>query len=246
MPLKTRGDPLARAADAIASATGDAIGRLAGIEKELRNTSATEAGLGARFSECLARFHTEIERQQSDYAQRILELNAALVNWQGVAAPARGQGATQNDPATGLPERASAEAAIDDAIRERRCVFAAVFVLERLDMVNTRFGYGAGDQIFLLYGQDLAQQLLAADRLFRWTGPALLALLERGGDLVRARADARGIAAKRFSRTIEIDSRSVLLSIGVKSAVFPVLESNRETLIGELESFVRGTTPPPA
>jgi GGDEF domain-containing protein len=44
----------------------------------------------------------------------------------------------REDPATGLPERTAAEAAIIEAAAQNRPVYAAMFVIDRLDLINAR------------------------------------------------------------------------------------------------------------
>ena len=49
-------------------------------------------------------------------------------------------------------------------------------------MINTRFGYSVGNQVFHLYSKHLAQSLQQHDELYRWTGPGFIALIERAAE----------------------------------------------------------------
>jgi GGDEF domain-containing protein len=234
--------------DPIASASPDAISRLGSVEQELRAIAQAEgcSDPHGRFWECLDRLRDEIRRQHDEVAAPISDSKTTVANIEATSVSAWRTAPSQIDPATGLPERSAAEAAIENAIREKRTAFAAIFVLERLDVINTRFGYKVGDEIFSLYSRDLAHQLGKEDRLFRWTGPALLALLDRSEDIRRVRGDVVRIATKRFSRTIEADNRCVLLSVGATATVISLAESDSDGVIRELESFVNCSSEPPS
>lgn len=234
----------AAAVDSIASASQDAIDRLGSLEQELREIAKAEgcSDPQGRFWASLDRLRDEIKRQHDGSASPISDSETAVAKLEATPVAAWRTASSQIDPATGLPDRSAAEAAIENAIRERRSAFAAIFVLERLDVIHTRFGYKVGDEIFSLYSRDLAHQLGKDDRLFRWTGPALLAILDRAEDIRRVRGDVVRIATKRFSRTIEADSRCVLLSVGATATVISLAESDSGEVIRELESFVSGSS----
>jgi GGDEF domain-containing protein len=188
---------------------------------------------------CITKLHEEIERERKIYAQRIADLKTALEDLRSGAANAPAAEAARKDPVTGLPEKDAAEVAIARAMEEQRSMFAAVFVVERLAMVNARFGSSVGNQVFQLYSTHLAQSLPQRDGLFRWTGTALVALLEREGDEAAMRSEILGISAKRFSRMIDAGSRSVLLSLGTASTIFSLKEGTAGSIVENIEEFIR-------
>jgi len=246
-PQDSEGLP-AVAADTLVPASDDAIGRLGSVEQELRAIAKAEgcADPNGRFWACLDRLRDEIQRQHDMGAAPISDSKTAAAKPEAPPATAWRTASSQTDPATGLPERAAAEAAIEAAIREKRSTFVAIFVLERLDVINARFGCKVGDEIFALYSRDLAHQLGKEDKLYRWTGPAVLAVLDRAEDIRRVRGDVVRIATKRFSRTIEAAGRCVLLSVGATASVISLADSDPGAVIRELEAFVCGSTEPAA
>ena len=84
------------------------------------------------------------------------------------------------DVCTGLPTRPDGEAAIHKAIQRNAHAYAAVFYLHRMAMTNARFGEAMGNQMILFCSQHVSSRLTRAnDLLFRWSGPAFLAVIER-------------------------------------------------------------------
>src|SRR5581483_4346966 len=55
------------------------------------------------------------------------------------------------DPATKLPVRAEAEAAIREMMQNGKDAFAVIFIVERVHAINTRFGCSVGDQVMLAF-----------------------------------------------------------------------------------------------
>jgi len=79
----------------------------------------------------------------------------------------------QEDPVTGLPGPRQAEVLIQRAIRTDSGLFLVCFVVDRVDQINNKYGYAAGDQILQMFSQRLAHHFSAKDKLFRWRGPAI-------------------------------------------------------------------------
>ncbi len=126
------------------------------------------------------------------------------------------------------------------SVTEGRKTFAVIFVIERLDLINARFGHAVGDQMLLFYCQHLAQSFSSADKLFRWSGPSVLAVLERDAALGNVRDEVTRIASKRLSKTVQVGARAVLLPVAAHWTVFsaldirplPMLIHNIDTFLG--------------
>ncbi len=245
MPGAAAFDSLKRAAESLETTTAEALnllGAIAGnIEQDCEKQSANDPA-ATPLTDHVKNLRAEIERERKLYEQGVANLKTALTEFQDDAKSAPAPDAERKDPITGLPERQAAEAAIHRAIQEQRHLFVAVFVIERLGMINTRFGYSVGNQVFHLYSKHLAQSLQQHDELYRWTGPGFIALIERGGDEAAARSDVLAISSKRFSRMIDAGSRSVLLSIGTTSTLFSVKGASAESLVESIEEFTRTAT----
>jgi len=176
---------LTKTMTALASGSETSVARLHSIEKQLHKATMIEDFQTARLrlAECLEGLRSEIVRQREESARTVAEMKTNLAKSQErlASSPVRGESERRADPVTGLAQRPDAEAALVEAAQENRRLYAVIFVIERLELINSRFGYAAGDQILVLFSQHLSQNLSRRDQLFRWSGPALLALLERDG-----------------------------------------------------------------
>ena len=52
-------------------------------------------------------------------------------------------------------------------------------VIDRIQILNKRFGYEVGDEIMRYFAGFLKAQLQPKDQMFRWTGPTLAGLVYR-------------------------------------------------------------------
>jgi GGDEF domain-containing protein len=180
----------------------------------------------AKLSDCLTEIRNEAERQQKETGDTIEQLNYELTQVRKRAEtqllPADGQ-----DLITGLPLRSQAEAALAESGRSGAQAFAAILVLDRLQLLNQRFGREAGDEILVAFTKMVAKQLTPEDRLFRWGGPALLALLRRPKGIESVRSEVARIMATRLDHTIQTPSRSVLIPIAARWTLFPMMAAPR-------------------
>lgn len=142
--LQTMVGMLIRAVAAVSSASENSVARLHGIVHQLHQASLIEDFQTVRtcLSECLENLRGEILRQQEDSGRMLLEMRTELEKCRkcvgGVtAAPGTG---SREDPVTGLPERAEAEAALLEAAQQGRPAYAVLIVVERLDLINMRTG----------------------------------------------------------------------------------------------------------
>ena len=147
------------------------------------------------------------------------------------------------DLVTGLPSFRDAERAIGAAIAAGGNTYAILLSVDRLEVINSRFGFEVGDRILMLFGQHLAQRFSKSDSLFRWRGPAFLALLDRPGPEISVRAEIARMVAARLEEEIEMGGRSVLLPIASSWMITNVAGSTVEKISQKLNAFSIGQTP---
>lgn len=222
---------------AISAANERSVSRLQNIEHEIEKASMIEdfRAVKIRLGECLTGLREETLRQREESARTICEMNEALENTRTRTAAAPIPPAT--DPVTGLPQRAEAERLLASIIESRASAFAGVFLVERLQSINLRFGYAVGDHVLVSFAQMLAQKLPAADPVFRWSGPAFVAVLQREEPLEKIRAEIARIILPRLEKTVHFGYRTVLLPISATWTVLPMLPAP-SLLFNRIDSFL--------
>ena len=152
--------------------------------------------------------------------------------------------ATSNlDSITNLPDRASAEDAILRAYAADTPACVGLLVVDRLNTLNLRFGNKVGDEILRHYAETLRQNLPAEDRLFRWGGGALAALLLRPARIEQMRREFGRLVDTGYEHTVNTPSREVHLPILPRWAVWPMMASPA-LLMQKLDSFATMQTRP--
>jgi diguanylate cyclase (GGDEF)-like protein len=144
------------------------------------------------------------------------------------------------DAVTGLQERRAAEAAIERAYRSPSPINVAVIVLDSLPTINMRFGRNTGDALLQAFAQNLRTILPSEEELFRWTGPAFVALLPQSKRAARGRDGLARLIDQKFEHTIQTPSRDIHLSPAKRCAVLP-LSSSPAALFDEIDNFISPT-----
>jgi len=238
---------LTSAVGTVAAASEVNVSILTDIGKQVAVTSELDDVriMKARLSDCLTNIRKEAERQQTDTDATLRGLRDGLSQLQERATDASGAtGKHQGkDAITGLPLRPVAEAALAERGLDNSRSFATVMVLDHLSVLNTRFGREAGDEMLLAFSRMIQQQLSPADRLFRWGGPALLALLTGRTSAEMVRSEMSRWMENRLEHTIQTPTRSVLIPISVRWCVFPIMLSPR-LLHQRIDNFAARPAPP--
>ena len=188
------------------------VSRLQALERQLELTSGLEdvRSLKQKLSECLMGIREEKLRQKSVSEATVQGLSGGLrLARSETPLPS----ADSLDPITGLSTRPAAENAIALAADSGTHVYAALFVIDHLHGLNTRFGRAVGDQTIMLFAQHLAQHLRPQDAVYRWSGPAFLALLTREDPAEKVRRELAPVASARLELNVESRGRAVLLPI---------------------------------
>jgi GGDEF domain-containing protein len=116
------------------------------------------------------------------------------------------------DPVTSLPGRASAERAIHEMTRGGKKVLTALFVVDHLASINATFGREVGDDLLLGVASTIANELSDAP-LYRWSGPAILAVFGSKANLASVESRAKKIAERRTEKTVQTKQGSQIVSV---------------------------------
>lgn len=210
---------------AISAAGDENVRRLREIEIQVESASQIEdvRTVKVKLGECLGEIRRETERQRIETSKTVQRLTQGLESTQKASTARLALPAI--DPVTGLPTRQPAEDTLAKACQDGAPAFAVAVQIDRIQIFNARFGYEVGDEILRYFAGFLRQQLPAADLLFRWTGPTIVALLFRPNRLERVRDEVGRIMESKYEHTVETASRTVLLPISVRWALFPLMAS---------------------
>jgi GGDEF domain-containing protein len=141
------------------------------------------------------------------------------------------------DLITGMPSFLMITPALEAAISSGRGAYAALLCVDRIEIINSRFGFASGDQVLITFGQHLARRFSGADALFRWRGPGFLALIARTGTEASVRNEVARVASVRLEQEFELSGRSVLLPISSSWMLTGLENSTAEAVFKKLEVF---------
>jgi GGDEF domain-containing protein len=218
---------LASTVGIISAAGRTSHGVLAEIEKQVVTVSGLDDVrlMKSKLADCLADIRKEAIRQREETSETIERLNLGL-NQARERCTNAGNGEVR-DPVTGLLMRSDAEASIARAGRAGTGGHLVVLVLDRLKVLNQRFGREVGDEILTAFARMVQTHLEPEDQLFRWGGPALLALLPRPVSFERIRGEIGHVLESRLEHTVQTPSRSILIPIAARWTLFPVMMAPR-------------------
>jgi diguanylate cyclase (GGDEF)-like protein len=146
------------------------------------------------------------------------------------------------DAETGLPNRSLFERIVADSIAEGRQFITALFVVERLPLINKRFGRLAGDRVLLYVARYLAQELPDSNSLSRWSGSAFSAIINAENS-EKMESQIRAISNKPLSANIDVGNRSVMLTISCACMMEQLsADAEPEKLFGKMDDFVKVRT----
>jgi len=169
--------------------------------------------LRSRIMSCLDVVREETVRLQSEAVARSQEVREQIglaTSASEVPPPPR---FGMMDTVTGLPARRSAERAISETLQTAGQAAIAAFVVTRLSAINSKYGRAVGDEVMLRVANHFAQHLSSDTLLYRWSGPALVALMtvhENAEAIQRAWNKA---AAVKQEISLETKERSVFVVV---------------------------------
>jgi GGDEF domain-containing protein len=228
----------------IGSSGESSVAKLQDIEKSIERTRMLEDMqlLKLRLGECLEAVREEALRQKTDGQNTLATLKKDLESSRervGSVAPAA---TVDLDAATGLPSKKEAMEAIQTAVAAPRNKFLAIAVVSRVQAVNARFGYAIGDRVLAAFAEHFRANLGANDQLFRWHGPALVAVMEREDRIEKVRTEIRRFAEAKLEKTVEVGNRTILLPVSASWSIFPVAPPLEE-LLKKIEAFTAVQVP---
>jgi GGDEF domain-containing protein len=185
----------------------------------------------------------EREQHHHELVESLRSRISALEDTLRASAPPAGPAETTARPAadrcTGLPLRAEAEAAIQEAMCGKTPIYVAAFYIPRMNLTNARFGDKIGDQVIQSCSQHIANQLSKGPvKLFRWMGPAFVAVLDRAESVaVVAREVQRAVAAP-ISRFFETSTRTVYLPTKMSGVCIRTAGRTYPEVLDQIERFI--------
>jgi GGDEF domain-containing protein len=218
---------------AVTQEGAQATGNLGQIERDLESAARIDdlRLLKGRLRDSLQSIVKEAARQKETTQSVTARLKDKLNSVKA--------GADELDKVTGLPDAAAAQRCLAESIDPSSQAFAVVLCVERLDAINARFGYALGDRLMFQFAQTVAQRLTGGDKLFRWRGPTLIALLERPGGSQDVRKEASRVLAVKHEQMIEMGERSVLLAVSSRFSVISLREiASLDAALDHVNSFV--------
>jgi GGDEF domain-containing protein len=222
---------LAKASSDLAAATKGLAGvqgpadRLASLEQQIGAISNADdlASIKSKLiSEVtLARTEAQQERQKvSDLISgTITELSAPSGSAASGVPHVLGGSGYLPDPLTGLPARREAEVELIKAHELPIDTYLAIFVVKRLALINSKFGFARGDQLLIKVASQLGQSLAEFNRLFRWAPCAFITLAPPGTAYRELRSKVQVIEVTRMTPTLEWQGRSAMVPVALDCRV---------------------------
>ncbi len=196
----------------LSSSSETSVKQLGLIETKLQRAATLEdtRQLRLQMNGCLVLVRNESLRVQAESNAKVNALKADVERLSNRIKA--GSNDASNDAVSGLPARAAAEDAIANKISSGREFVTALFVMDRLASINGKFGRLVGDEILLMGAQHLARKLTGA-ALYRWSGPSFVGILDVSGNAAAVENQAKQAGSMRFEKSIDAESRSILLLV---------------------------------
>ena len=152
--------------------------------------------------------------------------------------PSQHYAAADIDLVTGLPNTRPAMEALSSAWKHRKRYCAAIFGVQRLNAINARFGFQAGDDALRIVTQHLAESFARDYLLFRWRGPCLLCVMEKRMPEPLIVADVKRVASVRLQQSMAMKNREAIVSISISWSMIPLEADDVEGVVSRLEDFM--------
>jgi GGDEF domain-containing protein len=196
--------------------------------KEIERDLASASGIDA------------LRRAKERLAHAVESLRDEVANPLSHSAVPRGE----VDSATGLPDYGFAADALAQVWQRRDGYYAAIFSAERLETINMRFGFAAGDQVLRTLSGHVAKSLGPKDRLFRWRGPCLMALIRRDAPEALVAAELARTAQAKLEHAITMGEREAMMSVSTTWSLFPLRTATGiDDVLSQMNTFAAGRMP---
>ena len=226
----------------VAHGSAESARNLRNISSELNSAAGIPdlAPLNARLQSVLKGICDEADRQERRVSEAQQNLDQAL---RSESAAIRERVPVEIDAVTGLPGAGNAVQAIESALAGKRPGYVIVYRVERIESINARFGFKAGDQILFLFAQHIAQKLHPEDTLYRWRGPCFVVLSERPAPESMLAADAARVAGTRLQHIIKVgDRESVVPVVGCWTMLKLEASKTPDDVLRRLDEFALSRT----
>ena len=171
-------------------------------------------------------------------ANHVRSAGAAVPEVAAKGLPRRTSEAQADDLATGLKGRGAAEQLIAASISQGKELAVALFLVNGFGHLSGRFGGQTSDAVLFAVAQ-YARQRLPTGALFRWSGPALAAIVEMEQSFQAVEQQMANIASMRLEKTMEKSGRLILLPITCSCMVVKVSDADSVESVAEtLDDFV--------
>ena len=204
------------------------IDQLTLVERNLQHASSLGdvRQLRGKLNDCLSLVRAESNRLRLESRAQIQILQEGI---DGAIQRARSAGFTVH--------RDEVEQMIASRIAEGKPFAIAVFVIDGLSQIASRYGPGIADDVYRTVTDHIKTQLNPT-ALHGWSGPAIAAFLESHPNLQALEARIPKIAATRLEKTIENDGRTVLLPITRSAILQKVTDADTlENVVANLDDF---------
>jgi GGDEF domain-containing protein len=213
--------------------------RLREITVELEQSGALTdlRVLKGRLTECLKGLREETLQQKADAAVTMQKLQTTIERGKSAAVS---RTPSRFDPVTGLPCRDDALIAMQAAIDGGARRYAVAMVVYRVQMINVRFGHEVGDRMLIGFKEHIERQLAPPDQIFRWPGPALVAIIERQEAIGNVRVQVKRMLDSKIEVMYTGDGRSVLIPISAGWSALPLVSTAE--VDKQIEAFIASQT----
>jgi GGDEF domain-containing protein len=229
---------LTRTVISIGAGSDGSVQRLQEIGHQLEKAVELEdvQQLKVRLDDCLGHLREETERQKTEAVGVVTALQREIATTQERASAI--SLAQDVDPATGLLIQDAAETLFQEVVRKPGKRYVVTAVVNRMQPINARFGHAVGNQVLRTFKEFFEKQLSPGDRLFRWGGPAVIALLERAEPLDSVRTEVRRMLDKPINnKMFEVGGREVLIPVSAAWSVFMLIPP-ATTASKQIQTFI--------
>jgi diguanylate cyclase (GGDEF)-like protein len=232
---------LTKTVSTLSSSDETAIRNLRTIARQIERIQAVEdlRIIKERLSDCLEAVEQESARKRVESATVLAKMRQQLES-SAARITGRSREGASRDALTGLQSREEAERFLLNAQESSPHLCVAVFVVLRLQLINSRFGYKAGDELLKHFGGYLTDKMTAADRVFRWSGPAFVVALDRTSSVGEIRRELVAISSQRVEKTLQTGTRVALVTIASAWTLFSLCDvRNRDDLRTKIDEFAQ-------
>jgi GGDEF domain-containing protein len=226
-------DQLAEILSQISMASQASLNRLQELQVKIDRASLFEdlQSLKRNLTDCLDSIRGECCLRRDEADRAAAKLKESLQKTSLKEEP------PELDPLTGLQMRSEAEAAIKTACGGAVHAYAGLFVIDRIQVITSRFGNEFADKILIFFVQQLSGALTPKDTLYRWGPTTFFAMLDRRESADHVRREMARTMTQRWEQTFEIGSRSVVLPVSSTWTVMPLFEQSYAETLHKLEAF---------